>query len=94
MAELSDIVSQLEKWDQGKGLILHSKGDLFCSGSDLDSVKQICNPEGGFRMSCLMHDTVIRLRNLPMISVAVVQGLVSSLNSPTKSFSIPYVNFL
>ena len=76
MVELSEAVAKLEQWDCGKGLILHSTGDLFCSGAFLDTVKKLSEPEDGFRMSCLMHNTVIRLKNLPMLSVAVVQGLV------------------
>jgi ethylmalonyl-CoA/methylmalonyl-CoA decarboxylase len=76
MVELNDAMGKLEKWQRGKGLILYSEGDMFCSGSFLDMVKHLAlDPTDGYRVSCLMHDSAIRLRNLPMISVAVVQGL-------------------
>ena len=32
------------------------------------------SPEGGFKLATLMHDTVTRLANLPLISVCLVRG--------------------
>ncbi|CAG7838645.1 unnamed protein product [Allacma fusca] len=75
MVDFNDAVAELEKWETGKGLILYSSGDLFCSGSFLNVVKQLTDdPNHGYRASCLMHDSVQRLRNLPLVSVAIVQG--------------------
>lgn len=45
MLELQDRVSQLENWKEGKGLIVHGAGGTFCSGSDLNAVRAISNPQ-------------------------------------------------
>lgn len=76
MVDLSEIVTDLEKWESGKAVILHGKGDTFCSGGYLDTVKKICNHKDGFKMSTLMQDTVIRLAKLPLVSITVVHGQV------------------
>lgn len=80
MVEFNDIVSSLEEWKNGKGILLYSNGDAFCSGGYLETVKQICYPLGGFKMATLMHDSMQRFRQLPFVSVAVVQGKVSQLS--------------
>jgi len=74
MVQLWDIVNTLEEWKEGKGVILHSIGDTFCSGGDLNTVRHISNPDDGFKMSTLMHDSLSRLHQLPLVSVALIQG--------------------
>ena len=74
MVDLLNAVATLEEWKEGKGIILHSVGDMFCSGGDLNTVRQISNPDDGFKMSTLMHKTLTKLHQLPLISVALVQG--------------------
>lgn len=74
MVDFNDIVTELENWKTGKGVILYGAGGTFCSGGYLDTVKKISNSEDGYRMSTLMHDTVLRLRNLPLISVTLITG--------------------
>ena len=74
MVQLRNVVNILEDWKEGKGLILHSVGETFCSGGDLNTVRQISNPEGGYKMATLMQDTLTRLHQLPLISVALIQG--------------------
>ena len=75
MCQLSDVVNDLETWHDGKGLILKSAdGNFFCSGGDLTTVKQISNPLAGAKMTKLMHNTMGKLSNLPLISVALVRG--------------------
>ncbi|XP_023668858.1 ethylmalonyl-CoA decarboxylase [Paramormyrops kingsleyae] len=74
MLELQDRVSQLENWKEGKGLIVHGAGGTFCSGSDLNAVRAISNPQDGMKMCMFMQDTLTRLLRLPLISVALVEG--------------------
>ena len=74
MVDLLNAVATLEEWKEGKGIILHSVGDMFCSGGDLNTVRQISNPDDGFKMSTLMHKTLTKLHQLHLISVALVQG--------------------
>lgn len=45
MVELQERVTELENWKDGKGLIIHGAGNTFCSGSDLNAVKEISNSQ-------------------------------------------------
>ncbi|CAL1532160.1 unnamed protein product [Lymnaea stagnalis] len=72
MVDLADCVSELTKWSHGKGLILKGQGGNFCTGGDLTFVKKALHYGG--EMAAYQHDTLTRLLNLPLISVALVQG--------------------
>ncbi|KAL5022306.1 hypothetical protein ScPMuIL_001461 [Solemya velum] len=74
MADLYDTVGDLEVWNAGKGVILRGSGTTFCSGGDLGTVRQICNQANGIKMSVFMHNITSRLLQIPMISVATIQG--------------------
>lgn len=45
MIELEERVSELETWTEGKGLIVRGAAGTFCSGSDLNAVRAISNPQ-------------------------------------------------
>lgn len=45
MVELEDKVSQLESWTDGKGVVVVGAAGTFCSGSDLNAVRAISNPQ-------------------------------------------------
>ncbi|XP_047453666.1 ethylmalonyl-CoA decarboxylase isoform X1 [Mugil cephalus] len=74
MVDLEDRVTQLENWTDGKGLIVHGAAETFCSGSDLNAVRAISNPQDGMKMCMFMQNALTRLLRLPLISVAVVEG--------------------
>ncbi|KAE8602387.1 hypothetical protein XENTR_v10013971 [Xenopus tropicalis] len=74
MIELEERISDLENWKNGKGLIVYGAENTFCSGSDLNAVKAISNPQEGMMMCMLMQNTLTRLQRLPLISVALIQG--------------------
>ncbi|KAG7260592.1 hypothetical protein CRUP_038199 [Coryphaenoides rupestris] len=74
MVELEERVSQLETWTQGKGLIVRGASGTFCSGSDLNAVRAISNPQDGMKMCMFMQDALTRLLRLPLVSVALVEG--------------------
>ncbi|XP_032910301.1 ethylmalonyl-CoA decarboxylase isoform X1 [Catharus ustulatus] len=78
MVELQERVTELENWKDGKGLIIHGAENTFCSGSDLNAVKEISNSQDGMYMCMFMQNTLTRLMSLlcrlPLISVALVQG--------------------
>lgn len=61
MVELEEKVSQLESWTTGKGLIVRGAGGTFCSGSDLNAVRAISNPQDGTKMCMFMQNTLTRL---------------------------------
>lgn len=74
MVDFRDCVEELEKWEEGKGVILCGKGGNFCSGGDLDFARASGNPQGAWRMSTWMQDSLKRLKNLPLISVCLIEG--------------------
>ncbi|KAL2084605.1 hypothetical protein ACEWY4_020123 [Coilia grayii] len=74
MLELEERVAQLEGWSEGKGLIVQGAAETFCSGSDLNAVRAISNPQDGMKMCMFMQNTLTRLLRLPLISVALVEG--------------------
>lgn len=45
MVELEERVCELETWTEGKGLIVQGATGTFCSGSDLNAVRAISNPQ-------------------------------------------------
>ncbi|HJN73269.1 MAG TPA: enoyl-CoA hydratase/isomerase family protein [Myxococcota bacterium] len=74
-AELGDAVDELED-SEGVGLVLRGAGDLaFCAGADLAFVQAArANPETAAAMCGYMHDLTRRLRALPLVSVAAIEG--------------------
>ncbi|CAL1547474.1 unnamed protein product [Lymnaea stagnalis] len=72
MVDMADRVSQLEKWANGRGLIVLGTGGHFCSGGDLTFVQKALHYGG--EMAAFQHDTLTRLHNLPLVSVALLQG--------------------
>lgn len=73
MVELADVVTELEAWDNGKGMIFHGIGNQFCSGADLNTVKHIADPVNANRLCIWMQTLLTRMRRLPIISVALLQ---------------------
>ncbi|RUS24627.1 ClpP/crotonase-like domain-containing protein [Jimgerdemannia flammicorona] len=84
MAELADVVDTLEKWTRIEsmertelvGIVLTgSEGKSFCAGLDLSAAKShLLTPTAGLTFSVLMQHTLTRLRNLPLFSVAGING--------------------
>jgi len=74
MVQLAEIIDELEKWRSGKALVLHGDGGTFAAGADLTVVKDILSPEDGAKMSFFMHRTLTRLRRLPLVSLALIEG--------------------
>ena len=77
MVDLADAVDELERWEEGIGLVLMGAANesrVFCSGGDLKTVEKISGPEFGFDMSVLMNETTEKLGKLPLVSVCLVDG--------------------
>ncbi|XP_066539585.1 ethylmalonyl-CoA decarboxylase [Hoplias malabaricus] len=74
MLELEERMSELEAWTKGKALIVCGAAGTFCSGSDLNAVRAISNPQDGMEMCTFMQNTLTRLLRLPLITVALVEG--------------------
>ena len=87
MIELSEVVSSLEAWEEGKGVIVHGAENTFCSGGDLTLMKDIMNPDKGVTMSRIMQDSLTRLYQLPLLSVALVEGSALGMQFTKRCFS-------
>lgn len=74
MVDLDEIVDKLERWTEGKGVILYGAAENFCSGGDLNFANQINNPELGYAMSTYMNHVLEKFKKLPMITVAYIEG--------------------
>lgn len=74
MVELCNAISELEKWKDGKGLLIHGAGLGFCSGGDLDFIRSSTNPALGPDFSHLLTQALNRLKALPIVSVAYIHG--------------------
>lgn len=74
MVDFRDCVEELEKWQEGKAVILCGRYGNFCSGGDLDFARSTGTPEAGARMSTWMQDALMRLQRLPLISVCLIEG--------------------
>jgi enoyl-CoA hydratase/carnithine racemase len=83
MVDLADAVDVLERWSTGKGLIVYGHEHNFCSGGDKNTVRKISNPDDGFRMAVFMQKVLNKLENLPLISVALIEGIGKSMCSTT-----------
>ena len=76
-SEFYDIMTSLEKgyYPSIKGLILTAEGDFFCAGGDKQTIfTHLNSPEMGWKMTCLMHETVKKFYTLPALSVALVHA--------------------
>lgn len=74
MLQLADAVGSLEQRPHIKAVVLCGANSFFCSGANLVSMKSLTTSNEGRQMSSLMQDTLTRLANLPVITVALVEG--------------------
>ncbi|ORX48801.1 ClpP/crotonase [Hesseltinella vesiculosa] len=79
IAEFRDIVLKLEATCRNSSLVAviltGSRGRAFCSGIDLVFTREhLRDPELSIGVSRLMHDTLNRFAQLPLISCAAVAG--------------------
>eukprot|EP01029_Cantina_marsupialis_P013042 TRINITY_DN289333_c0_g2_i1.p2 TRINITY_DN289333_c0_g2~~TRINITY_DN289333_c0_g2_i1.p2 ORF type:complete len:155 (+),score=31.35 TRINITY_DN289333_c0_g2_i1:1279-1743(+) len=75
MAEMLDVVRELESWETGTTAILKGAGNCFCSGADLNLMRGILKtPEAASMMSRYMHNVMNRFRNLPLITCSAIES--------------------
>jgi len=74
MVDFEKIISDLRMWNSGKAVLIHSTGDMFCSGSDLNYLRNESNPEAGYQMAVFMKHLLYEFSSLPLISVAYITG--------------------
>ena len=80
MVELSDAIHKLEQAaarpnSQLNCVVLRGARGFFCAGADLLVAKDaLSSRHGGMVMSTLLVDALTRLRRLPLVSVAAIEG--------------------
>ncbi|VVC30838.1 Crotonase superfamily,ClpP/crotonase-like domain [Cinara cedri] len=75
MIDLNDIIDKLEDhMAEYKGVILYGANGNFCAGGDLKLTKKMHNPDIGYAMSTYIGYVLEKFRNLPMITVAYIDG--------------------
>lgn len=74
MVQLRAAIEALEKWTTGRAVLLYGAERFFCSGGDLNTVKQILQSEQGEAMSSYMSDNLSRLQALPLVTLAIIEG--------------------
>lgn len=74
MVDLSDVVTDLEQWPSGRGVLVCGSNHTFCSGGDLTQIKHFLDPVNGGNVSNYMQDTLTRLFRLPLVTLAVIEG--------------------
>ena len=77
IGELLGALEQLHDDDQLRFLILRGKGQHFCAGADLQWMRQSAELDytGNLRDAEMMAEVMYRLYQLPMPTLAVVQGV-------------------
>ncbi|CAM9725549.1 unnamed protein product [Phaeothamnion confervicola] len=77
MVQLAEKVVELEHWERGVAVTLRGEGGrALCAGADLQLAREhLKTAEDGQLMCRLMTDTLTRLRRLPLVSVALVEGI-------------------
>lgn len=74
MVDLADAVIQLAAWD-GATVVLSGAGGAFCAGGHLGDVRDaLASPERGREMANAMTVVLDTLLDLPLVSVAAVDG--------------------
>ena len=76
VADLTNALSKAENDDQVKVIIIKARGDVFCSGADLESLQQLQNnsPEENLKDSQLLKELFLKIYTLSKIVIAEVQG--------------------
>lgn len=74
MIDLDEVVDKLEQYTECKGAILYGANGSFCSGGDLNVAKQMSDQKVGFAMATHMNHVLEKLKNLPIITVAFIEG--------------------
>lgn len=70
MVDLEQRVSELESWTDGKGLIVQGAAGTFCSGSDLNAVRAISNPQVEQQRNPFQGISSLLLYTYPLCSLA------------------------
>ena len=81
ICELTDRLDEIYRWcgetedNDARCLMIRGDGNTFCSGGDLVSVREsFAEPALALELAQLMQYNLARLEQLPLVSVAFIQG--------------------
>lgn len=74
LINLMDIISELESWDDGKGLILKGSNGTFCCGLHNDLFNPKLGSAFALNLGKVMQNITQRIFLLPLVSVSFLQG--------------------
>lgn len=75
MIDFENILHDLQKWENGKGVLIYGANDIFCSGGDLNFARKANTPQAGYEMSVFMQRVLNEFSRLSLVSVAYINGL-------------------
>lgn len=75
MTELNEKIDEIAKNKDIKCLLFMSaKNNIFIAGADINEIKDITDPEQGYKVGKKGHDIFRKIENLPFPTVAVING--------------------
>jgi enoyl-CoA hydratase len=74
MEEFSHVIQSLEDDPEVRVLLISGAGKAFISGADLGLVSSLTTREEGERLSTVMGETLAEMRQLPIITIAEIDG--------------------
>lgn len=73
--QFNEVITRLEKWNEGRVVILSGSKNQFCSGGDLKNfMSRLDTPQKGVMMCQYMQTLMLRFSALPYLNVAMIQG--------------------
>ena len=73
--QFNEVITTLEKWNEGRVVILSGSKNQFCSGGDLKNfMSRLVTPQKGAMMCQYMQQLMLRFSALPYLNVALIQG--------------------
>lgn len=75
LLDLDKATNELEKWENGKGIILYGAKNIFSSGGDLTMSKGTATAEQGLAISQFAQQLTTKIKTLPLLSVALIEGV-------------------
>ncbi|MEN8242810.1 MAG: enoyl-CoA hydratase/isomerase family protein [Chloroflexota bacterium] len=74
MEEFSQVIRRLKTDEEVRVLLIGGAGKAFISGADLGLVSSLDTKEDGKRLAVEMGKTLAEMRNLPILTIAMIDG--------------------
>lgn len=74
MGSFADAIEQTAATPDLRVVLITGQGEAFIAGANLEAIAKTPTREDGIRLSGIMGDALRQLENLPLISIAVING--------------------